>query len=50
MSVCIRCQYDTIMLLNAITVYGVNEKPIDVRFNKQPTNFTYNPTGQASIL
>lgn len=48
-SMCVHCSYDTIMLLNAVTVYGVGEKPVDVRFNKQSTNFTYNPSGQVSL-
>ncbi|XP_077527812.1 lysosomal alpha-glucosidase-like [Haemaphysalis longicornis] len=45
-SLCVHCAYDSIMLLNAITVYGVTDKPRDVQFNRQPTNFTYNPAGQ----
>lgn len=45
-SLCVHCGYDSIMLLNAVTVYGVTDKPRDVQFNRQPTNFTYNPAGQ----
>ncbi|KAH7950636.1 hypothetical protein HPB51_028329 [Rhipicephalus microplus] len=45
-SMCVHCGYDSIMLLNAVTVYGVTEKPREVHFNRLPTNFTYNPAGQ----
>lgn len=45
-SMCVHCGYDSIMLLNAVTVYGVTDKPREVHFNRLPTNFTYNPAGQ----
>ncbi|XP_064456946.1 lysosomal alpha-glucosidase-like [Ornithodoros turicata] len=43
---CIHCKYDTIMLLNAVVLYGLKQKPKVVHFNTRPANFTYNPEGQ----
>lgn len=43
---CTHCKYDTIMLLNAVVLYGLKQRPQDVRFNNRQANFTYNHEGQ----